>query len=165
MSSHHADQLARLGEHVEASRHEPPPVPRGEEVAPRLIAWLESWDDRTTADLVRARVAFGRAKYGQPLMSDDGRDTSEDLRQELGDALMYAAKAAMQGRRSFLADDIDLARRALGRLIEQPEAFMSTREDRRAALGTCRDAIEAQHAKCPPGGCYHASMHDDEADE
>ncbi len=21
------------------------------------------------------------------------------------------------------------------------------------------------HAKCPPGGCYHASMHDDEADE
>ena len=97
MTDHHADQLARLGHHVEASRPEPPPVPRGEPVTPRLVAWLEQRGDRGVADLVRARDAFGRAKYGQPLTTLDGRDTVEDLAQEIGDALQYACKASMTG--------------------------------------------------------------------
>ena len=91
------EQIARLGQHVEASRPEPPPVPLGEPVTPRLVAWLEQRGDHGVADLVRARDAFGRAKYGQPLTTEDGRDTMEDLAQEIGDALQYACKASITG--------------------------------------------------------------------
>jgi hypothetical protein len=92
----HAAQLAQLGAHVEASRPEPPPVPGGLPVTPALLAWLRARGALEAADLVLERDAYGRAKYGQPLTTEDGRCTVEDLRQELGDALQYAAKAALR---------------------------------------------------------------------
>ena len=47
-------------------------------------------------NLVRERDAFGRTKYGQPLMSNDGRNGITDARQELGDLIQYACKVSME---------------------------------------------------------------------
>jgi len=79
---------------------EPAPVNRGQVVADSLLDMLHGCQQPfagKAAELVRQRDAYGRSKYGQPLMTDDGRNTLEDLRQELGDALMYAHKARMTG--------------------------------------------------------------------
>lgn len=90
--SDHADQLARLGERVEASRPEPPPVPCGEEVAPVLLEWIGSSHRMShVVRLVRQR--------DQGLTTRDGRDGVEDLYQGLGDALLYACKVVMAGGR------------------------------------------------------------------
>lgn len=91
---------------VPASVPEPPPVDAGDEVTPALRTWLHQMvlSDHiplpafhSAMALVISRDAYGSAKYGQPLRVGDGRNTIEDLRQELGDALQYAFKARMQG--------------------------------------------------------------------
>lgn len=91
-----------------ASIPEPPPLRLGEPVTPPLLAWIESRGraeahrippEHTQAalELVRARDTFGRAKYGQGLLTGDGRNTVEDARQELGDFLQYLYKAHLNG--------------------------------------------------------------------
>lgn len=92
-----AAALAAREAQVEPSRPEPPPVDRGEPVTPPLVEWLRGRGLEDTARLVEARDAFGREKYGQPLMSHDGRDPIEDARQEFGDALQYVQRALMVG--------------------------------------------------------------------
>lgn len=82
---------------VKPSKPEPPPVQRGELVTPSLVAWLQARGDAEAAQLVLERDAFGRPKYGQGLMTDDGRGAVEDLRQELGDGMQYGWKAVLQG--------------------------------------------------------------------
>lgn len=91
------------------SKPEPPPVPNGEAVTPALLADLAYWRDCASIELgyeegnryeelmelVSARDAFGREKYGQPLMSQDGRSGKEDALQELGDLLQYVKKLTM----------------------------------------------------------------------
>ena len=79
------------------STPEPPPIPAGEPITPALVAWLTARGLTRAAELVVARDAYGRAKYGQPLRLDDGRDAVEDCRQELGDALQYAYRALRRG--------------------------------------------------------------------
>lgn len=81
---------------------QPPPVERGRPVTPELLAWLRK--TRAAGDateevcaLVEARDAFGRAKYGQPLFHDDGRDVSADFGQEGADGLQYGMAAKMRG--------------------------------------------------------------------
>jgi hypothetical protein len=82
---------------------EPKPLPLGEVVPIRLIAELEELRNQTQSMhnltdliiLVEERNAFGMAKYGQPLMTRDGRNGIEDARQELGDLLQYVCKCAM----------------------------------------------------------------------
>ena len=61
-----------------------------------LISHLESVGHTTAIPLIRARDAFGRKKYGQPLMSEDGRDTALDALQEMGDLLQYVWKARLR---------------------------------------------------------------------
>lgn len=46
--------------------------------------------------LIDAREAYGIAKYGQTLLTDDGRDTPTEVVNELLDALAYVTKWAMQ---------------------------------------------------------------------
>jgi hypothetical protein len=92
-----AAALAAREAMVEPSRPEPPPVNRGEPVTPPLLAWLRAHGFEGEARAVEARDAFGREKYGQPLMTLDGRDPIEDARQELADALQYIQRAAMLG--------------------------------------------------------------------
>lgn len=78
---------------------EPPPKPCGIVVPDTLIAYMKDCSDwKDLCNLVEQRDAFGRKKYGQPLMSEDGRNGVEDARQEAGDLLQYAFKV-------YLAND------------------------------------------------------------
>ena len=81
------------------SRPEPTPHAQGQVVPDLLCLWLEYIDaPPETLQLIRERDRFGRQKYGQPLMTDDGRDTIEDARQELGDLIQYVFKARLRGQ-------------------------------------------------------------------
>lgn len=57
----------------------------------RAAAW-------TALHLVRQRDAFGRAKYGQPLMTGDGRDHVNDAVAEQVDGAFYEVAALLEGR-------------------------------------------------------------------
>lgn len=84
---------------------EPPPMPSGVVVPDTLISHLKEHHAYFSDDLcslVKERDAFGRAKYGQPLMSEDGRDGVEDARQEAGDLLQYAFKVYLSGDKDGL---------------------------------------------------------------
>lgn len=97
------------------SKPEPDPINKGVPVTALLIKWLgtiETNGAQAAVDLVTARDAFGRAKYGQPLMTEDGRDTVEDALQELGDLLQYTYKAKLNG------EDITPIKQILPVLIE-----------------------------------------------
>lgn len=78
---------------------EPPPIKSGVEVTPLLIEWLSSQtaDSSPIIALIEARRLYGLSKYGQSLMTEDGRDTMEDARQEAADLLQYIYKAKLQG--------------------------------------------------------------------
>lgn len=91
---------------------EPPPRNSGIEVTKALIQWLETKDidsisTQSAINLVASRNSFGIQKYGQPLMSQDGRDSVEDAMQEMGDLLQYLYKAKLNG------EDITKIRRIL----------------------------------------------------
>lgn len=77
------------------SKPEPPPKNRGVAVTPCLVAFLKSKGERATGELVKSRSRFGELKYGQPLMTLDGRNSVEDALQELGDLMQYIWKAHM----------------------------------------------------------------------
>ena len=85
---------------------EPDPVCRGYNVPEALINFLNESNAhnankniansvQASINLVKERDNFGRKKYGQPLMSQDGRNTIEDARQEMGDLFQYVFKARM----------------------------------------------------------------------
>jgi hypothetical protein len=90
---------------------EPPPVPKGQVVPGKLIEFLtlskEALQNREDLSvhtdaviaLIKDRDTFGRAKYGQPLMSEDGRNGVEDAKQELGDLLQYLMKCKISGQK------------------------------------------------------------------
>lgn len=89
---------------------EPPPKPHGFIVPDQLIEFIQSHGNNIhLIQLIRERDAFGRAKYGQPLMSEDGRNGIEDARQELGDLLQYAFKSKDQQRFEELVELIKSA--------------------------------------------------------
>jgi hypothetical protein len=82
---------------------QPSPVPQGIPVTDHLIRWILSQDlDISVMNdviaLVQERSNFGYKKYGQRLMSQDGRDDVIDAMQEVGDLLQYAYKAKINGR-------------------------------------------------------------------
>lgn len=77
---------------------QPPPKSGGILVTPLLLAYLAKHDCLDAVKLVEERDAFGKIKYKQGLMTDDGRDVVEDARQEIGDLLQYAFSARIQGR-------------------------------------------------------------------
>ncbi len=104
---------------MSAGTPEPPPVARGESVTPKLLAWIAS-NERFDADtkaalksLVEQRHAYGMAKYGQPLMTLDGRNTSIDAKQEAGDLLQYVFKACLTGCAHAVLDEVQPVIRAL----------------------------------------------------
>ena len=82
---------------------QPLPKPHGEKVTPKLIDWIQNRSIcppltvETAVNLVKIRSEFGCHKYGQPLMSKDGRDSVKDAMEELGDLLQYVYKARMNG--------------------------------------------------------------------
>lgn len=79
----------------------PPPTDSGEAVTPVLAAWLSEHAPPELRDALLAglwaRHEFGVKKYGQGLMTNDGRKTAVEVWQEILDALQYAQKAEMCG--------------------------------------------------------------------
>ena len=74
----------------------------GEEVTPLLISWLKrntlnTAERQEVIELIHQRDEYGIQKYGQRLMTGDGRDTLEDARQEFGDLIQYIFKAKLNG--------------------------------------------------------------------
>lgn len=77
---------------------QPKPKKEGFEVTPKLLEWLNDHDvSPELKELINQRYQFGLKKYGQALMTDDGRDTMIDAREEAGDLLQYLYKAYLTG--------------------------------------------------------------------
>jgi hypothetical protein len=51
--------------------------------------------------LTEERSNFGKEKYGTVLRTNNGRDSLEDCRQEIGDLLLYATQAALEGKQGL----------------------------------------------------------------
>lgn len=102
---------------------QPPPVAEGEIVLPHVLAALAN-DEDLKALAVR-RAEFGMEKYGQPLMTDDGRSTDIEIEQEIIDNMMYSMKGYLQTGNSFYKRMFNSARHQL-RMIKQHQAQVST---------------------------------------
>jgi hypothetical protein len=76
---------------------QPPPIRRGEAVPPVFQKWARENGFPEAEALSVSRAAFGEAKYGQPLLTQDGRDSVEDAKDEVGDFFHYLQKALMNG--------------------------------------------------------------------
>ena len=86
---------------------------KGIEVTPKLLEWLnENGYSDNIKQLIEARRLYGLKKYGQSLMTEDGRNTLEDARQEAGDLLQYLYKAVLQESR-LNADELKKFREIL----------------------------------------------------
>lgn len=94
------------------SKPEPSPKNKGVAITPLLINWINKQEkildhEKSKAvELIKQRSEFGISKYGQPLMSEDGRDELEDAKQELGDLIQYTYKAKMKGRSTKEIEEI-----------------------------------------------------------
>lgn len=75
---------------------QPNPVNKGIVVFNLIQSYLDQVEDKTFNNEVLQqlfqRYNFGLQKYGQPLMSDDGRDSIRDANEELLDAIQYVIK-------------------------------------------------------------------------
>lgn len=85
-----------------AVRQEPQPKPGGIAVWPLLFPHAPSG---ALFDAMKQRDEFGRAKYGQPLCTADGRDSEVDALQEILDAAVYLHKAAVEREGSGVLPD------------------------------------------------------------
>lgn len=74
---------------------QPAPINEGENVPKAFQAWAWKHGKEHAVQLSKERDAFGQEKYGQPLMTGDGRDTIKDITDELGDGNHYLYKAIM----------------------------------------------------------------------
>lgn len=107
---------------IRASVPEPLPKRQGIEVTPLLIQWLEKMNmDDHVVKLIKERHLYGLEKYGQGLMTEDGRNTLEDAKQEAGDLLQYLFKARLQ-KTSFPPKE----RQALKEIMELCLFFVTT---------------------------------------
>ena len=85
---------------------QPAPKPDGKQVTPLLVDWLlhEMCGTVSAKKIVEMnaqlmeRYDFGMKKYGQPLMTGDGRNEVVDAREEALDMLQYTYKAILNGR-------------------------------------------------------------------
>ena len=66
----------------------------GEPVFPELRKWLTDFPE--VLELINQRERYGIAKYGQTLMTGDGRDTATEIATEQADTLAYLQKHIMQ---------------------------------------------------------------------
>jgi hypothetical protein len=69
---------------VNAATPQPAPQPG------QAVVWEAVMDD------IRARAAFGKAKYGTELMTHNGRDALVDAYQEALDLVMYLKQEIME---------------------------------------------------------------------
>lgn len=76
---------------------QPAPINKGQSVTPALLEWLKDHHaSEKVISTIQQRYEFGLNKYGQPLMTQDGRDTFRDAQEEAADLLQYLYKATLQ---------------------------------------------------------------------
>jgi len=98
---------------------QPPPVNKGTPVPPAFQAWAREKNFVVAAELSKSRSDFGIEKYGQPLMTQDGRDSVEDAIDEIGDFFHYTQKAIMNGEDlSRLVEFVVIAQELLGDAVQ-----------------------------------------------
>src|SRR5690348_13449887 len=75
---------------------QPNPKPNGIVVFNLIQSYLDRVQDKSynneVLEQLYKRFNFGLQKYGQALMSDDGRDSIRDANEELLDAIQYIIK-------------------------------------------------------------------------
>jgi len=69
---------------------QPDPQPKGYAITPKLL--IHTFQYEQLSELIQQRYEFGIKKYGQPLMSSDGRNGIQDAREEMGDLVQYVFK-------------------------------------------------------------------------
>lgn len=87
----------------------PDPIQKGVNVSESLLNFLKNNklnEAELISNIIKQRVEYGIKKYGQPLMSDDGRETQIDAVQELGDFLQYFWKMHINGEDTILIKKI-----------------------------------------------------------
>ncbi len=106
---------------------QPPPQKWGSKVGKELInyVWqvpkLRHSQCLTLQAQIEARTEFGKLKYGQPLMTRDGRDEVIDAEQELVDLIQYAYKARLNNRRKEAANRLGAAMTVLVAILTTDE--------------------------------------------
>jgi hypothetical protein len=85
-----------------ASIPEPKPKKGELPVTASFVKWLESkWSSpaiNLIISLLNERKLFGIEKYGTELHTFNGRNAAEDIRQELGDLIIYFAQLVMENK-------------------------------------------------------------------
>lgn len=75
---------------------QPKPINKGVIIFNLIQSYLDDVKDKSynneVLEQLFQRYNFGLQKYGQPLMSDDGRDAVRDANEELLDAIQYIIK-------------------------------------------------------------------------
>ena len=75
---------------------QPKPINKGVVIFNLIQSYLDDVKDKSynneVLEKLFQRYDFGLKKYGQPLMSDDGRDSVRDADEELLDAIQYIIK-------------------------------------------------------------------------
>lgn len=69
---------------------QPDPSPNGYAITPKLLISIFHYEQ--LSELIQQRYEFGMQKYGQPLMSLDGRSGLVDAQEEMGDLVQYVFK-------------------------------------------------------------------------
>ncbi len=131
----------------DATAPEPPPLITGSEpIWPLVIADAEVLDCAALVADMKARDAFGRAKYGTPLTADNGRSHLADAYQEALDEVVYLRAAVEQGR-----DVGPLYHEALAHAVKLRTALdVDALRDRMATLGDQIDGYEHAGTQPPP---------------
>jgi hypothetical protein len=91
-------------ENKNAANIQPAPKKGGKEVYGILMEYIDQIDksninngkyaiSESLKNKLNQRYEFGKKKYGQALMTEDGRDVIRDFEEELLDAIYYLAKA------------------------------------------------------------------------
>lgn len=77
-------------------KQQPKPVNKGIVIFNLIQSYLDQVEDKSfnseVLEQLFQRYTFGLQKYGQPLKSDDGRDSVRDANEELLDCIQYLIK-------------------------------------------------------------------------
>lgn len=99
----------------------PPPQNYGIPVTPALLEWIDNSDLEFKSyikDIIENRANYGMKKYGQSLMTGDGRDDVLDAMQEAGDLIQYVMKGIMNGRKDEVRTNLDPLLKAISKMLE-----------------------------------------------
>lgn len=90
----HESEVSNIGYQTQ---EQPLPIYQGINVPLEFRKWAQEKSFHNAVQLSKIRDHLGQTKYGQPLMSEDGRDTIQDALEEVGDLLHYLYKARING--------------------------------------------------------------------